>query len=142
MQMPIRSLRSGNVCASYKIHYNSSSWNFVFDSSESAMADFIIVGGGLAGTVVASRLHQRNSLLSIVLIEAGPDPVNHPHVTNFMDFRHLHFTELDNQYLTIPQKHLDGKPIYNSSVKALGGGTVINYGTWLRAFTSVMVTYD
>jgi choline dehydrogenase-like flavoprotein len=105
------------------------------------MADFIVVGGGLAGTVVASRLHQRNPSLSIVLIEAGPDPVNHPHVKNFMDFRDLHFTELDNQYFTVPQKHLDKEPRYNCSVKALGGGTVINYGTQLHAFTSFMVVY-
>lgn len=103
------------------------------------MADFIIVGGGLAGTVVASRLHQRNPSLSIVLIEAGIDPVDNPHVKDFMGFRHLHFSELDNQYFTVPQKHLDRQPIYQSAVKALGGGTVINYGTSLHLLKGQIV---
>jgi choline dehydrogenase-like flavoprotein len=92
------------------------------------MADVIIVGGGLAGTVVASRLHQRKPSLSIVLIEAGPDPTNHSHVSIPAEGALLHFSELDYKYFTTPQKHLDGKPKYNCGVKALGGGTVINYG--------------
>ena len=91
-------------------------------------ADIIIVGGGLAGTVVASRLHQRRPSLSIVLIEAGPDPKDHAHVSNPAEAGLLHFSDLDYKYFSTPQKHLDGKPKYNCAIKALGGGTVINTG--------------
>lgn len=94
------------------------------------MADIIIVGGGLAGTVLASRLHQRKPDLDIVLIEAGPDPKDNPHVLTPADAPKLHFSELDYKYFTTPQVHLDGKPKYNCAVKALGGGTVINSGMY------------
>ncbi|KAF2026476.1 putative glucose dehydrogenase [Setomelanomma holmii] len=96
------------------------------------MADIIVVGGGLAGTVVASRLHQRLPDLDIVLIEAGPDPSDNPNVTNFADGAKLHFSELDSKFMTMPQEGLDGKSKYNCAAKALGGGTVINYGGWTR----------
>ena len=92
------------------------------------MADVIIVGGGLAGIVVASRLHQRKPSLSIVLIEAGPDPTGHPHVVVPAEAALLHGSELDYKYLTTPQEHLDGKPKRNVGFKGLGGGTVINNG--------------
>ena len=92
------------------------------------MADFIIVGGGLAGTVVASRLHEHRPDLSIVLIEAGPDPTDNPHVSDPAAAGKLFFSDLDYKYFTTPQEHLDGKPKYNSGIKALGGGTVINSG--------------
>lgn len=94
--------------------------------------DFIIVGAGIGGTVVASRLHERNSSLLILLIEAGPNsrgteiaklaavPGNAPL---------LKHSELDWDYTTLPQKNLDGKERYVASGKGLGGGSLINYGT-------------
>ena len=39
----------------------------------SELFDYIVVGGGIGGTVVASRLLERDPSLSILLIEAGPD---------------------------------------------------------------------
>jgi choline dehydrogenase-like flavoprotein len=91
--------------------------------------DFIVVGGGLAGCVVASRLRQRDPSFSILLIEAGPDVTHHPHVTNPAEGALLHFSELDWTYFTVPQKHLDNKPRYNCAAKGLSGGTIINSGT-------------
>lgn len=93
------------------------------------MADFIIVGGGTAGVVLASRLRQRKPSLAITLIEAGPDPADHPHVSKPADAALLHFSDLDWKYFTVPQKHLDGKPRYNCGLRALSGGTVINSGS-------------
>jgi hypothetical protein len=40
--------------------------------------DYIIVGGGLAGCVLGSRLRERMHTSSILIIEAGPDCVGHP----------------------------------------------------------------
>lgn len=92
------------------------------------MADVIIVGGGIAGTVIASRLHERKPSLSIVLIEAGSDPTNNPHVTVPAAAANLFFSDYDYNYSTTLQKHLDGKPKRNVGFKGLGGGSVINTG--------------
>ncbi|KAI9695825.1 MAG: hypothetical protein M1820_008380 [Bogoriella megaspora] len=94
--------------------------------------DFIIVGGGTAGCVLASRLIQRNQSLKIGLIEAGKDVTHHPHVSKPQDAPKLHFSEIDWAYTTVPQHHLDGKPRYNCGVKALSGGVAINSGGWVR----------
>ncbi|KNG48598.1 putative glucose dehydrogenase [Stemphylium lycopersici] len=96
------------------------------------MAEIIIVGGGLAGTVIASRLHERKPELSIVLIEGGSDPTGNPHVIDPAGAANLHFSEFDYNYTTTPQAHLDGKPKRNVGFKGLGGGTVMNSGGWIR----------
>lgn len=95
------------------------------------MADIIIVGGGTAGCVLASRLHQRKPSLSILLIEAGPDVTGRPHISNPAEAALLHGSDLDWNYLTVPQRHLDGKPRYNCAIRALSGATIINSGNVL-----------
>ncbi|KAE9365631.1 GMC oxidoreductase [Stipitochalara longipes BDJ] len=96
------------------------------------MTDIIIVGGGTAGVVLASRLHQRQPRLSILLIEAGPEVTGHPHIETPAEAAFLHFSDLDWKYMTAPQKHLNGTPRYNCAIRALSGGTIINTGGWIR----------
>ncbi|KAF2467780.1 putative glucose dehydrogenase [Lindgomyces ingoldianus] len=102
------------------------------------MYDFIIIGGGTAGSVLASRLakpHNSNPSTSpfhILILEAGPNTANHPHTAIPWESAALHGSKLDWNYRTVPQVHLDGKPRYNCAVKGLGGGTVINSGGWIR----------
>jgi choline dehydrogenase-like flavoprotein len=96
------------------------------------MRDIIIVGGGTAGVVLASRLHQRKPELSILLIEAGPNVAGHPHIAVPAEATFLHFSDLDWKYMTVPQKHLNGAPRYNCAIKGLSGGTIINTGGWIR----------
>ena len=89
-----------------------------------AQADFIIVGGGIGGCVVASRLHKKYPPASIILIEAGPDVSKHPLITNNEWL--LQHSELDWDYKTVPQKHLNNKTCFAAAGKALGGGSAIN----------------
>lgn len=95
-------------------------------------ADIIIVGGGLAGCALASRLHQGNQSLLILIIEAGADPTGHPLTTAPLASFAAHETDLDWAYHTIPQKSLNNRPIYSPAGKALSGGSATNYGTWTR----------
>ena len=88
--------------------------------------DIIIVGGGIAGTVVASRIHEQLPKLSIILIEAGQDVSNHPLVKDISKAAHFAGSELDWNFSTVPQKHLNGRTLPNNAGKALGGGSAIN----------------
>ncbi|KAK9364562.1 GMC oxidoreductase, partial [Lipomyces kononenkoae] len=94
-------------------------------------ADYIIVGGGLAGCVVASRLHKGNPGKSVILIEAGVDPSCHPFTEPLHSFA-AHYSDLDYAYSTVPQPHLNHRSCYAAAGKALSGGSAINYGTWTR----------
>lgn len=94
--------------------------------------DLIIVGGGTAGCVLASRLHEKKPTLSILVIEAGKDVTNRPHISKPLESVFLYGSEIDYAYMTTPQQHLDGKPRYNCGAKALSGSTAMNSGGWTR----------
>ncbi|RDW58449.1 putative glucose dehydrogenase protein [Coleophoma crateriformis] len=97
---------------------------------------YIIIGGGIAGSVVASRLHERLPHLSILLIEAGPDVVNNPLVTEIKNAFDVVGSELDWSYSSVPQKHLNNRVSTSVAGKALGGGSAINYFGWVRGDAS------
>ena len=94
--------------------------------------DYIIVGGGLAGCTLASRLHEKKPAATILLIEAGKDAGDHPLTSSPLACFAAHRSDLDWAYTTVPQQHLNGRACYNSAGKALSGSTATNYGTWTR----------
>lgn len=75
--------------------------------------DYIIVGGGLSGCVVAARLHQTHPSLSIALIEAGPDKSHDPVILSPVLYPTLHGTPLHYSSLSTPQPQLEGRQIPN-----------------------------
>lgn len=95
--------------------------------------DYIIVGGGTAGCVLASRLHQGDPSKSILLVERGPDERNHPHITNPMAAPLIPVaTDLVSKYDTIPQAGLSDRNILNLAGNILSGSSAVNYGMWSR----------
>lgn len=42
--------------------------------------DYIVVGGGLSGSVVSNRLLEYNNSLNILVVEAGPNANNDPSI--------------------------------------------------------------
>ncbi|XP_054715398.1 glucose dehydrogenase [FAD, quinone]-like [Uloborus diversus] len=106
--------------------------------------DYIIVGGGAAGSVVASRLSEI-ACVNVLLLEAGGFP---PRITEVPGtFRSFMMSDLDWKFQTTPQQHtgagLKNKSIQWASGKTLGGGSTIgsmsysrgnrkNYDDWER----------
>ena len=97
-------------------------------------ADYIVVGTGSAGSVVANRL-SADSAVSVTVLEAGPrDKNKFIHIP--AAFSKLFRSEVDWDYLTEPQKQLDGREIYWPRGKMLGGSSSMNAMMWVRGFAA------
>ena len=95
--------------------------------------DYIIVGGGTAGCVVASRLFQGDSSKSILIVERGPDEQKHPNVTNPVAAPLIPLTtNLVSKYDTVSQPALADRSILNLAGNILSGSSAVNYGMWSR----------
>lgn len=72
-------------------------------TSEVDEFDYLIVGGGTAGCVIASRLSEYLLQKKILLIEAGPSDYMNDKVLNLKDWLNLLGSELDYDYGTTDQ---------------------------------------
>ncbi|KAI9842606.1 MAG: hypothetical protein M1837_007044 [Sclerophora amabilis] len=73
------------------------------DVSQANEFDYVIVGGGTAGCVVASRLSSYLPQKKVLLVEAGPSDFNDDRVLNLKEWLHLLGGELDYDYGTTEQ---------------------------------------
>jgi choline dehydrogenase-like flavoprotein len=97
-------------------------------------ADYIVVGTGSAGAVLANRL-SADSTASVVVLEAGPEDKNRfIHIP--AAFSKLFRSEVDWDYATEPQKQLDGRKVYWPRGKMLGGSSSMNAMMWVRGFAA------
>ncbi|KAK0508532.1 hypothetical protein JMJ35_008808 [Cladonia borealis] len=88
--------------------------------SEANAFDYIVVGGGTAGCVIASRLAEYLPHKKIVLIEAGPSDFMNDKVLKLKDWLNLLGGELDYDYGTTEQPN-GNSHIRHSRAKVLGG---------------------
>ncbi|KAK0702559.1 hypothetical protein B0T21DRAFT_378548 [Apiosordaria backusii] len=92
--------------------------------------DFIIVGGGPAGSALAYGLSQCPNPPKVLLLEAGGD--NEDKNLRVDGQRWLTFMKegLNWGYKTAPQEHCNNREIDYSRGKGLGGSSVINFGVF------------
>jgi choline dehydrogenase-like flavoprotein len=97
---------------------------------EEQMYDYVIVGAGSAGCVLAARLSEDPDV-SVCLIEAGPaDTAQNIHVP--AAFAKLFRTELDWDYDTHDEPHLNRRRVYLPRGRVLGGTSSINTQIYIR----------
>jgi choline dehydrogenase-like flavoprotein len=92
--------------------------------------DYVIVGAGSAGCVIANRLSEDPDV-SVLLVEAGPhDSSENIHVP--LAFTQLLHSQVDWDYSTSPEPFADQRRIHLPRGKTLGGSSSINWMVYIR----------
>ncbi len=92
--------------------------------------DYVIVGGGPAGCVLAGRLSE-DPTINVLLLEAGGGDWN-PLFKMPAGFAKMTKGVASWGWSTVPQKHLDGRVIWYTQAKIIGGGSTINAQLYTR----------
>lgn len=101
-------------------------------TTDEGATDYVIVGAGSAGAILANRLSEDPDR-TVTLLEAGPPDSNKfAHIP--AAFAKLFRTEVDWGYFTEPQPQLDDRRIYWPRGKMFGGSSSMNAMMWVRGF--------
>src|SRR5437764_3674837 len=104
---------------------------------EMGQYDYVIVGAGSAGCVLAARLTEDPDI-SVCVIEAGPaDTAENIHIP--IGSPQLFRSSLDWDYDTHMEPHCDGRRIYLPRGRVLGGSSCLNGMVYIRG---ARVHYD
>jgi choline dehydrogenase len=96
----------------------------------STMYDYVIVGAGSAGCVLANRLSE-DPATRVLLIEAGGRDRS-PNIKIPAAFPNQFHTKLDWDYASEPEPHVDGRSLFIPRGKTLGGSSSMNAMLYVR----------
>ncbi|KAK4675024.1 hypothetical protein QC764_000190 [Podospora pseudoanserina] len=107
---------------------------FAIAATRAEVFDYVIVGGGTAGLVVANRLSETPTV-RVAVIEAGGDERNNPNVTLASGYITMaaYNTPIDWAYQTVPQPGVNNTPLTYHQGKAIGGTSAINGMAYVRS---------
>lgn len=94
-------------------------------SQDGSRYDFLIIGGGTSGLVVANRLSEMRNV-TVAVIEAGDSVLNNHNVTEIMGYGLSFGTNIDWAYQTENQTYAGGSTQIMRAGKAIGGTSTIN----------------
>jgi choline dehydrogenase-like flavoprotein len=95
-----------------------------------APVDYVVVGAGSAGCVLANRLTEDPSV-RVLLVEAGGKDRS-PNIKIPAGFAKQFHTKLDWDFATEPEPHCDGRSLYIPRGKSLGGSSSMNAMLYVR----------
>ncbi|RJO79424.1 oxidoreductase [Nocardia panacis] len=93
-------------------------------------ADYVIVGAGTAGAVLARRLIERTEATVLVLEAGGSD--RDPVIRDPARMHELWHTAADWDYYTVPQPHAAGRCLHMPRGRVLGGSHSLNATIYVR----------
>ncbi|KAG9956562.1 alcohol oxidase, partial [Aureobasidium melanogenum] len=93
--------------------------------------DYVIVGGGLTGLTVASRLSE-NPWIRVLVIEAGQNNHNDPRIYDVRTYGQAFESDLDYNMTSTPIPWRNGTKLPMAAGKTLGGSGSINGGSWTK----------
>ncbi|OJJ98428.1 hypothetical protein ASPACDRAFT_1903391 [Aspergillus aculeatus ATCC 16872] len=103
--------------------------------------DFVIIGGGTAGLVVASRLSEDPSL-SVLVLEAGADMTADPRVNIPIFYAALLGSDADWKFQSSPQPGLNGRVLGLNQGKTLGGSSSLNAHVFVPPFKGAVDAWE
>ena len=96
--------------------------------------DYVIVGGGSAGCVLANRLSEDRSARVLLLEAGGKD--SHPLIHMPVGFAKMTTGPHTWGFATAPQKHANNREIPYAQARVIGGGSSINAEVFTRGHPS------
>src|SRR4051812_4742238 len=93
-------------------------------------ADYVIVGAGSAGCVMAARLSENRDVRVVVLEAGGKD--RSPNIKIPAAFPEQFHTPLDWDYYTEPEPHVNDRRLYLPRGRSLGGSSSMNAMLYVR----------
>lgn len=103
--------------------------------------DFVIVGGGTSGLVVANRLSEMRGF-TVAVIEAGDSVLNNINVSVVAGYGRAFGTDIDWAYQTEDQTYAGGSKQIIRAGKAIGGTSTINGMSYTRAQKAQIDTWE
>ncbi|KAE8338744.1 hypothetical protein BDV24DRAFT_153350 [Aspergillus arachidicola] len=103
--------------------------------------DFVVIGGGTAGLVIASRLSEDPSI-SVLVLEAGADMTADPRVNIPIFYAALLGSDADWKFQSSPQLGLNGRVLGLNQGKALGGSSSLNAHVFVPPFKGAVDAWE